>query len=113
MPRMVLRLERGVKLKLLRTRRHTRDKGLAMRCQIVLLRAGGYTRPAIAKAVGSSVSWVDRVLRRFADDGVAGLMDRREDNGERKLDEHYLATLIEVVAGRPGDYGQKSADLDT
>lgn len=107
MPRMVLRLERGVKLKLQRLQRRTRDKGLAIRCQIVLLRNKGHTRPGIAEATACSVSWVDRVLRRFGDGGVAGLMDRREDNGALKLDEHYLATLIEVVGGRPGAYGHR------
>ena len=105
MSRMVLRLERGVKLKLRRLNRRTREKGLALRCQIVLLRHKGNTRPAIAEAVACSVSWIDRVLRRFMEAGVAGLMDRREDNGDLKLDELYLATLIEVVGARPSDYG--------
>jgi hypothetical protein len=36
---IVLRLEHRVKLTLRRTRRETRDKGLADRCQIVLLTA--------------------------------------------------------------------------
>lgn len=107
MPRMVTRLDRRVKLKLRRTHRKTRDKGLAQRCQIVLLRDRGRIRQAIAEAVGCSVSWVNRVLRRFETNGVAGLEDRRQDNGQSKLDEHYLATLIDVVSKRPMNYGHR------
>jgi transposase len=45
-------------------------------------------------------------VARFRDDGVAGLLDRREDNGpDPKLDEWFLATLHEVVDGSPQDYG--------
>jgi transposase len=103
--RMVLRLERRVKLRLRRLRRETRDKGLADRCQIVLLAAKGRGRPAVAEAVGCSVSWVGRVLARFRDCGVAGLYDRREDNGAVKLDEGYLSLLHRLVDDSPQDYG--------
>jgi len=48
MPRTVLRLDRSVKLKLQRMRRRTRDKGLANRCQIVLLAGRGCTRAVVA-----------------------------------------------------------------
>jgi transposase len=102
---MVLRLERRVKLRLRRVRRETRDKGLADRCQIVLLAAKGRRRPAVAEAVGCSVSWVGRVLGRFRDCGVAGLYDRREDNGTPKLDEGYLSLLYDLVDDSPQDYG--------
>jgi transposase len=88
-------------------RRETREKGLAHRCQIVLLAGKGRQRRSIAEAVGVSVSWVNRVLKRFREHGVAGLADRRQDNGQTKVDEHYLSTLIEVVAGSPQDYGHR------
>lgn len=107
MPRMVLRLERRVKRALRLLRRRTKEKGLAMRCQIVLLAAKDVQRRRIAEAVGCSVSWVDSVIRRFRASGVAGLEDRRQDNGDTKLDEHYLATLIEVVGRSPRDYGHR------
>ena len=103
--KIVLRLERRVKLTLRRMRRATRDKGLADRCQIVLLTAKGRRRAAVAEGVGCSVSWVNRVIARFRDDGVPGLFDRREDNGESKLDEWFLCTLYDVVDGSPQDHG--------
>ena len=105
MSRMVLRLERRVKLQLRRVRRETKDKGLADRCQVVLLAGKGRSRPHIAEAVGCSVSWVGRVLARFRDCGVAGLYDRREDNGTLKLDEGYLSLLYDLVDDSPQDYG--------
>ena len=103
--KIVLRLERRVKLKLRQVRRQTRDKGLANRCQVVLLAAKGRRRGEIAEAVGCSVSWVNRVLRRFRDCGVAGLYDRREDNGTEKLSEGYLSLLYDLVDESPQDYG--------
>jgi transposase len=103
--RIVLRLQRRVKLRLRRMRRETKDKGLADRCQIVLLAAKGRSRPAVAEAVGCSVSWVGRVLARFRECGIAGLYDRREDNGTLKLDEGYLSLLYRLVDDSPRDYG--------
>ena len=105
MSRIVLRLERRVKLRVRRVRRQTRDKGLADRCQIVLLAGKGRSRPAVAEAVGCSVSWVGRVLARFRDCGIAGLYDRREDNGTVKLDEGFLSLLYRLVDDSPQDYG--------
>jgi len=103
--KIVLCLEHRVKVTLRRMRRRTRDKGLADRCQIVLLTARGRRRADVAESTGRSVSWVNRIVARFRDLGTAGLLDRREDNGERKLSEWFLATLHDVVDGCPQDYG--------
>lgn len=105
MPRMVLCIDRRVKLQLRGIRRSTRDKGLAVRCQIVLLAAKGRAHNQIAEGAGCSVSWVARVLGRFRQLGIAGLADRREDNGELKLDEEFLARLYDLVDGSPQDHG--------
>jgi transposase len=102
---MVFSLPRRVKCRLRELRRSTRDKGLAMRCQIVLLAGKGRFRTGIAESVGCSVSWVDRVLARFREYGEMGLLDRREDNGIVKLDEPFLARLYEVVDKSPLDFG--------
>jgi transposase len=103
MARMVVRVRGCVKRQLRRLRCKTMDKGLAMRCQIVLLWGESELRKDIARAVGCSVSWVDRVIGRFGHNGMAGLYDRRED--QTKLDEHYLATLYEIVDKQPPDFG--------
>jgi transposase len=105
MSRMVVRVRGPVKRELRKLRQKTTDKGLAVRCQIILLWGEGEVWFEIAKGVGCSMSWVGRVIRRFRDHGVAGLYDRREDNGETKLDEQYLSTLYEIVDRQPTDFG--------
>ncbi len=45
------------------------------------------------------------MAQRFRDNGEAGLIDRREENGQRKLDEEYLATLYDIVASKPSEHG--------
>ena len=74
MPRMVVAIEHRVKCQLREIRRSTRDKGLAIRCQIILLAAKGRPRGMIAEGTGCSVSWIDRVLARFREFGLAGLI---------------------------------------
>lgn len=105
MSKMVFSLERRIKHSVRKLRRQTRDKGLAMRYQIVLLAGKQRPRGSIAESVGCSVSWVQRVIRRFREFGVAGLEDGREDNGQCKIDERYLSILYDVVDGSPRDYG--------
>ena len=104
MSKMLFRLERRVKLQVRRIRRETRDKALAMRCQIVLLADKQRKRAGIAEAAGCSLSWVQRVLRRFVEFGTSGLYDGREDNGSLKIDEWYLSVLYETVDQSPRDY---------
>jgi len=105
MARIVVRVRGSVKRELRKLRQKTTDKGLAARCQIVLLWGEGEGWFGIARAVGCSFSWVGRVIRRFRDHGIPGLYDRREDNGQTKLDEQYLATLYEIVDKQPPDFG--------
>jgi len=105
MPRMVVRIEHRVKCQLRKLRRETQDKRLFQRCQIVLQAGKGRPRKQIAEGVGCSVSWVDRVLARFRGEGPAGLVDHREDNGQVKLDEAFLAKLYELVDQSPPDHG--------
>ena len=105
MARMVVRVRGPVKRQLRKLRQKTTDKGLAARCQIILLWGEGEIWFNIGRAIGCSLSWVGRVIRRFRNHGVAGLYDRREDNGQTKLDEQYLATLYEIVDQQPPDFG--------
>jgi transposase len=105
MARMVVRVRGRVKRELRKLRDKTTDKGLAARCQIVLLWSECVPWFEITRAIGCSFSWVGRVIRRFRDHGIAGLFDRREDNGQTKLDEHYLATLRAIVDRQPTDLG--------
>ena len=105
MKKIIIQLPKRVKVVLRQLRRKAKDAGLAMRCQAVLLAAKGRSSRQIAEAVGFSRSWVSRVIARFDALGMAGLEDRREDNGTVKVDEWFLDVLYEIVGKRPSDYG--------
>jgi transposase len=107
MARMMFQIGRGVKSTLRKIRRATKDKGLALRCQIVLGAGKGRGPTAIAEGVGCSRSTVWRVLKRFQAEGIRGLHDRREDNGALKLDGTFLGLLYQLVEGTPWDYGYR------
>ena len=105
MARMFVRVRSEVKRQLRKLKHKTADKGLAARCQIILLWAEEMGWFEISMAIGCSLSWVGRVIRRFRDHGIAGLLDRREDNGQTKLDEQFLSTLYGIVDRQALDYG--------
>jgi putative transposase len=87
--------------------RRCRDAGLKGRYLIIVNLLNGRCAKETAEVLGIDRSTVYRVARRFGEQGEVGLLDRREDNGQVKLDERYLSELYEVVRGRPPDYGWK------
>lgn len=72
---------------------------------IVLQRSRGWSYREIAQAVRVAKGTVGEVLKRWKQLGTVGLIDRREDNGEVKADEDFLAALWEVLQGTAQDYG--------
>jgi transposase len=85
--------------------RRLKDARLCRRYLIVYHRLSGAGPAAVAKMVGCSRSTVSQVWRRFCRQGEAGLVDRREDNGEVKVDEPFLAVLRILVHETPPDFG--------
>ena len=83
------------------------DGELRCRCKIVLALVRGNSPGTIAKSGLTSKSRVHQVVDRFVEHGLAGLADRREDNGDSKVTWHYETVLWEVVAGSPQDYGYR------
>ena len=59
----------------------------------------------VVSALQVGRSTVYDVAKRFRECGEVGLIDGREENGNRKLDEEYLAKLYELVAASAQDYG--------
>jgi len=98
MSRTVIELSRQVKRRLRRVMHRSTDARLKTRYLIVVHTADGHTRRQIAAMLGCSNSTVDRVRHRFACDGEGGLLDRRGDNGQAKIDEDYILALLEAVA---------------
>ena len=83
------------------------DAVLRGRCKVVLALVQGNSPAKIAEIGLASESQVYRVIKRFREGGLAGLADRREDNGDSKITWYYENTLCDVVAGSPQDYGYR------
>jgi transposase len=84
------------------------DAALRHQAKIVLSLVAGNGARGIAKTGLCSTSQVYRVAQRFVDEGPVGLVDRREDNGETKADEHYQSVLLEVVGNSsPRQHGYR------
>jgi transposase len=75
------------------------------RCKIIRNLARGESPARIAAILGCSRSQVYRIAARFLEDGLAGLVDRREDNGEPKVTAEFEWLVLAAVAGSPQDYG--------
>ncbi len=95
----------AVKDRIVRHMRECRDAGLRGRYLIIVNLLHGRSPGQTAEVLSVAPSTVYRVAARFRQWGEAGLLDGREDNGERKLDERYLATLYRVVKSKPGQHG--------
>jgi hypothetical protein len=100
-------LHPATRRKLKQEARWTTDAAYRVRCQIVLRADEGWALVRIAAALDCSRSHVDRTLKRFKADGMCGLIDRREDNGCRKADERYIATVRQILTKRPRDFGHR------
>lgn len=95
----------SAKERLLKNMRSCRDAKLKTRYLIVVNLLNGRSPNETAEAVGVDRSTVYRVAKRFRDCGESGLVDRREENGARKLGEGYLSILYDTVRSSPGEHG--------
>jgi transposase len=83
------------------------DAVLRCRCKVVLGLVQGNQPVKIAETELASQSQVYRVINRFREGRLAGLVDRREDNGNSPVTWQYETVLCDVVAGCPQDYGHR------
>ena len=81
---IVPRLQRRDKRRLQKKVRKCRDARLRTRYLIVLNLADGASPSETARVLCVSRNTVYQVARRFREAGEAGLVDRREENGEKK-----------------------------
>lgn len=87
--------------KLQRDAKRCRDADTRIRHRIVLLSDQGWSGKRVVKALGCAASTVSRTLSRFERYGQAGLIDRREDNGQTKADRLYAQTVAWILASTP------------
>lgn len=90
--------------KLQRDAKRCKDADTRVRYRIVLLSDQGWSGKRIAKALGCSPSTVSRALSRWECYGQAGLLDRREDNGQTKADALYAQTVAWILESTPQDF---------
>src|SRR3954452_23498990 len=83
------------------------DAGMRCSCKIILALVQGRTPTLIARGGLGAKSQVYRVAGRFLTGGLAGLADRREDNGQPKITPAYQAELLPLVEGSPREYGYR------
>ena len=88
-----------------RTRRRTKDAGLAIRILAVLKYREGMGTWEIAHLVGRAPATVVRIVQRFRAVGEEGLRDRRADNGTPKVDDDMLQALGEMLQHSAQDFG--------
>lgn len=102
---IIPKLRRAEKRKLEKRARRCKEGKLKARYLIVLNLAEGRSPSETARVLKVSRNTVYRVAARFRQWGEAGLVDRREENGQEKLTEEYLGELYEVVRASPQEYG--------
>jgi transposase len=104
---IVPRISRHAKERLRRRCRSCNDAKLKTRMLVILNLLAGRGVTEVARVCHVARATVYTVAQRFRDAGEAGLVDRREENGERKLDESYLGQLYQIVASSPQEHGWK------
>jgi transposase len=95
----------SVKERLLRSLRKCPEARLRTRYLIVVNLIQGRTAEDTSRVLSVARSTVYRVAKRFREEGELGLVDRRCDNGQRKVEEDFLGRLDEVVRRSPQEYG--------
>lgn len=84
------------------------DGVLRDRCKIIVSLVAGNSPTTIASGRCFSSSQVYRTAHRFVEQGLPGLADAREDNGETKADEHYQSVLLTVIGeSSPRQHGYR------
>jgi len=83
------------------------DAGLRVRCKIILALVRGNSPMNVIRSRMAASSLVYEVMHRFIDQGLLGLADRREDNGDPKVSEEYEAEMLAVVPSSPRQHGYR------
>jgi transposase len=84
----------------------TKDVRIRTRAQIILLAFDGLSAPKIAKIVDLDPVSVRKHIKRYRDEGIAGLPDKHRGGRPRIATPEYVALAIETVRQRPRALGQ-------
>jgi transposase len=100
-----VRLPRAVRRRLQRLNLKTRDADLRVRCRVILKVDQGLSGRAAAREVGCVPSTAFRIITTFLAEGESSLLDRRAENGNRKVDEDIRQGLREIIVATPRTFG--------
>jgi hypothetical protein len=75
------------------------------RCKIIMGLVQGKTPSHLASGGLCAQSQAYRVAHLFLEEGLRGMADKREDNGEPKVNARYASERLTIVAGSPQGYG--------
>jgi transposase len=96
------RIERRL---LVRTGRRSGDPATALRFLAVARLAVGRSSPQVAVELDLARSTVVRAAKHFAQQGAAGLYDKRRGNGCSKVSEAFRRRVWELLRRSPEDFG--------
>jgi transposase len=82
-------------------RASTSEQRMARRARVVLLAAAGETNDTIAARVGLSAHKVSKWRRRFAEERLAGLLDRPRSGGPRRYGHDERLAVFRTACGSP------------
>lgn len=82
-----------------------RDGAFRTRLYVVAQVMAGGTSGSVAASLGCARSTVIRLVHVFVDDGIAGLIDHREENGDRKVTPEVDRELMGLIGKTPREYG--------
>jgi transposase len=91
----------------------TPDAETRLRYQMVLLAADRYTAPQIAPLVRRSAATVEQVLRRYQEEGAAGVPHRRRPGRPAEVPPAWEDELRRVIEWDPHTVGVDSANWTT
>ena len=99
------RMSRAQRRRLMRLGRRSGDPLTALRFLAIAHLAAGRRSPQVAHELDVARSTVIRAAHRFADEGVAGLYDKRVGNGATKVDEAFRDRVAELLRHTPHHFG--------
>ena len=82
------------------------------RLHAVLLVAQGVTCPEAAALLGDAPRTVQYWVRRFEEEGFAGLADADKPGRPKKLNEQQLSEVGKAIRGSPRDFGMSTNTWD-
>jgi transposase len=93
--------------------RDTKNADVRTRCDMILLSNEGLSPPKIAQRVRFSRETVVRFIKRYNEEGIAGLANKPRSGRPRRVTDEYLSQLSEAIEQAPRDIGLSFSNWTT